>query len=237
MNRLKHFSLADIMPTQEDVLRSQGMSKGVAAPTGIQALLAEAMDLFAGICEPAGLNAELSPYEFGEIYQGEGKNEEVTPLDRIYPRAQALAVFALTLGSQISERIAGAFTDRDFALGSMLDAAASLAADKAVEIWETHFRDELVSRHPTIPDSCALSYSPGYCGWHISGQKKLFQYLRPERIGISLNDSCLMTPLKSVSGVLVAGPGEIHLFEADFHFCHPCKTHSCHQRMKRLGIT
>ena len=67
------------------------------------------------------------------------------------------------------------------------------------------------------PDSAAtgigvLRYSPGYCGWHISGQRRLFAHLRPERIGITLHDSYLMEPLKSVSGVLIAGAKEIHAF-------------------------
>ena len=56
-----------------------------------------------------------------------------------------------------------------------------------------------------------LRYSPGYCGWHVSGQINLFNTLTPEKIGITLGESCLMNPLKSVSGVLVAGPPNIHI--------------------------
>ena len=79
-----------------------------------------------------------------------------------------------------------------------------------------------------------LSYSPGYCGWHISAQQKLFQYLRPGDIDISLNDSYLMTPLKSVSGVLVAGRKEIHYFDNSYPFCQDCKVESCLERMERV---
>ena len=48
---------------------------------------------------------------------------------------------------------------------------------------------------------------------------------------MTLNDSCLMTPIKSVSGVLVCGPGEIHRFRPDFDFCEDCKTQACGARM------
>jgi hypothetical protein len=44
-----------------------------------------------------------------------------------------------------------------------------------------------------------------------------------------------MTPLKSVSGVLVAGDKEIHRFKPKYPFCKVCQTHSCLQRMKMLG--
>ena len=50
-------------------------------------------------------------------------------------------------------------------------------------------------------------------------------------IGVTLNDSCLMSPLKSVSGVLVAGLGEAHRFRPDFPFCDDCRTHECGRRM------
>jgi hypothetical protein len=83
-------------------------------------------------------------------------------------------------------------------------------------------------------DGAALRYSPGYCGWHVSGQKRLFRSLEPERIGITLTDSCLMQPLKSVSGVIVAGPKEVHRFSPNYSFCRHCETHSCRERLRAL---
>ena len=65
----------------------------------------------------------------------------------------------------------------------------------------------------------------------MRGQRNLFARLGPGAIGVTLNDSCLMTPIKSVSGVLVAGAGEIHRFRPDFDFCDECKTRACGVRM------
>ena len=79
-----------------------------------------------------------------------------------------------------------------------------------------------------------LGYSPGYCGWHIGAQKKLFDRLGPEEIGIRLGESFLMEPIKSVSGVLVAGPAAIHRFRPAFPFCRGCTTHPCRRRMDDL---
>jgi hypothetical protein len=76
-----------------------------------------------------------------------------------------------------------------------------------------------------------LRYSPGYCGWHISGQRKLFDFLKPETIGISLRESHLMEPLKSVSGVVIVGPAGIHAFQDEYPFCERCKTHGCRERI------
>ncbi|UCE26659.1 MAG: hypothetical protein JSW52_09965, partial [Candidatus Coatesbacteria bacterium] len=84
------------------------------------------------------------------------------------------------------------------------------------------------------PESGVLRYSPGYCGWDISGQKKLFEYLKPNDVGITLRESYLMEPLKSVSGVIVAGPAEIHDFELNYPFCRDCVTKFCRDRIKSV---
>jgi hypothetical protein len=80
-------------------------------------------------------------------------------------------------------------------------------------------------------DARVLTYSPGYCGWHVSGQRALFRVLRPEEIGVTLNESCLMQPLKSVSGVMVAGAAAVHRFRPTYDFCDACATHECRTRM------
>ena len=234
MTPVVQLNRSDILPGREAVLRFQGMAEGATVQGQVAALLTEALDIFNKTCEPMGIIEELSTNEFREIFRGEGENNRDTPLDHIFPQADALALFALTVGGEVSRRIEDLFAENDFALGSMLDAVASLSADKAVEVCEASFLHDLVQRGLARPDHRALSYSPGYCGWHLTGQKKLFQYLQPEKIGITLNDSCLMTPLKSVTGVLAAGRKDIHLFETNYTFCRDCRTYSCRQRMKKL---
>jgi hypothetical protein len=226
--------VSDIMPQREAVLRSQGFPEGVTVKERIQELLEEAFEIFSHNAEPAGLSSEVSIAEFEEIFRGAGRNAPDTPLQQIFPRAERLVLFALTMGSEVSAKINDCFGRNDFALGSFLDSVASLAAGNATEVHEEHFASSNSNEENISRGYAVLSYSPGYCGWHISGQAKLFQFLRPERIGISLNDSFLMTPLKSVTGVLVGGKKEIHIFKSDYPFCSYCKDHSCVERIKKL---
>lgn len=235
MNRIVQFKIAEIIPEAKAVLKNQGISESATIQSRIHTLLIAAIDVFTNSAQPMGMISELSIKEFETIYEGEGENAEDTPLEHVFPQADNLALFALTLGSKVSAKIEGLFKDNDFALASLLDAVASLAADKAVEVCEAYYFDDL-TRHFSTVDTYVLSYSPGYCGWHLSAQKKLFQFLQPQRIGISLNNSYLMIPLKSVTGVLVSGKKEIHFFESNYTFCRFCKTHSCRARMKRILI-
>ena len=137
-----------------------------------------------------------------------------------------MALYAVTLGGKVTSQIDDLFQTHDFALGMMLDSACSVAADNASHLMERYFYEKLERAN-----GCSiLGYSPGYCGWHVSAQKKLFAYLEPERIQLFLNSSYLMHPLKSVSGVLVAGNREIHDFDASFTFCKECKNRTCQDR-------
>lgn len=230
-----HIKLADVMPEQNAVFRNLGIPEGAVVPERIHTFLAKAMDMFTASVQPAGMVSELSIQRLETIFRGEGNNAKDALIKYIFPHADNLALFAATMGENVSMMIEKLFKENDGALGVILDAVASSAAEKAVEVCETFFFNDLSKRHNTTHDSFVLSYSPGYCGWHVSGQKKLFRYLQPEKIGISLNDSSLMAPLKSVTGLLVAGKKEIHLFdEGTYSYCGLCKDRTCVERMKKM---
>lgn len=48
-------------------------------------------------------------------------------------------------------------------------------------------------------------FSPGYCGWNLSEQKGLFACIPTGVCDVTLTESCLMYPIKSVSGLIGFG--------------------------------
>jgi hypothetical protein len=215
-------------------MRDQGMTGQTPVPERISAILADGMEIFGRTAKPRCVTSELSVDEFTPIFEGEGENSEDVLLARIYPHAHSLALFALTMGEEVSERIEMLFSRNDFAEGSMLDSIASLTADRASILLEDLFLQELSENGAIASDGVVLGYSPGYCGWHITGQRKLFEFLDPGQIGISLTDSCLMVPLKSITGLLVAAERRYHIFEPRFGYCRSCKSRSCTDRLEKL---
>ncbi len=218
----------DIEPEKDIVFKEIGYFSNKNIPEKIQNLYEKSIKIFRENSNPVGIYSEISKKEFVKVFSGERNNAGKTPIEQIYPKADYLTLFAVTLGKKVSEKIQELFQKNDFALGHFLDCIASLAADKAVRKLEKLATENTEIHREKI---ITLAYSPGYCGWHISGQKKLFEYLHPEKIGITLNDSFLMIPLKSVSGVLISGKREIHKFENNFIFCSLCKTKGCLERM------
>lgn len=218
-------------PDTETMLRRQGIPEGTEIAPGVRTTLGRAVEIYSELAEPRAIWSEILPAQFETVFRGDGHNAGRTPLQQVFPRADRLTLYALTLGEALSRRISEFFGRNEPALGYALDSVASERADAAADLLGRRLLGERAEPGQVAAGTRVLAYSPGYCGWHITGQRALFDFLQPQRIGISLNDRCLMLPLKSVSGVLVAGHASIHGFDNDFDFCDCCTTHACRERL------
>jgi hypothetical protein len=234
MTTILEFAPGAIGARREAALAQMGIPHGTAVPPRIERLYDDAAAIFVETAAPAGVRREIDVDGFASVYDGEGRNAADSPLAEIHPRAERIALFAVTIGAATSEALEQCFEAQDFALAYALDAIASVAADDVADLAERGWADALREAGWETPDGDVLRYSPGYCGWDVTGQKRLFASLQPAAIGLTLTDSCLMQPLKSVSGVLIAGPRDIHRFRPDYDFCERCETRTCRERLRTL---
>jgi len=222
------------VPSVSDVLKGQGIPESVNPDERTRSIAEKAVCVYKDLLHPVGIIMEVSKEDFDGVYHGEGKNQGETPLDKIYRACDCLALFAVTVGESVSVRISELFDEGEFALGSMLDSVASEGAEMAAAAVETDYRNYLEEMRCIGSSTSTMRFSPGYCGWDLSAQKKLFELLRPAEIGVTLRESFLMEPLKSISGVIVAGPKEIFQLDEDFPFCRDCDSRSCRDRIKAI---
>ena len=234
IRKVLQIPVAEVLPSREAVMGGQGIPRSTTPGGRISRLADDALSLYGEKARPAGILMEVPRDGFAAVFQGRGANEEESPVGPIYRASDRLALFAVTVGEAVCAEISRLFRDNDFALGSMLDSAASEGTDMAAGAVEDFYRGHLRDAGLLDSRSGTLRFSPGYCGWHISAQGALFDALRPGEIGIALNESFLMQPLKSISGVIVAGRKEIFDFEDVFSFCRDCSTHSCRDRISSL---
>jgi hypothetical protein len=230
MREVNRIDAAAIQPEPATTLRRIGIHDVDRVSPRVGELVDRAAEMFARLAAPVILFESVTTAEFADVYEGAGDNPPASPLLDIFPRADALALFAATLGGAIDRTIQDEFRAGDLALAYVLDAIASEAADRLASVAATRFLASTGAAATREPIR-ALPYSAGYCGWHVSGQRALFDRLRPAEIGIGLTEGCLMDPLKSVSGVLVTGPPAVHRFQPAFPFCEACVTHDCRVRM------
>ena len=85
--------------------------------------------------------------------------------------------------------------------GFIVDLIASFLVDAVADQLHMLIRTEASSLGMKVTNR----YSPGYCSWDVSEQQKLFSLFTRNNCGISLSPSSLMSPIKSVSGLIGIG--------------------------------
>ena len=107
-------------------------------------------------------------------------------------------IFVATAGEEFEQWAASL---GDIVHTYMADAIGSVIAEAAVEFITDKIREAATGQGQNISNN----YSPGYCGWSVAEQKSIFALLPDGFCGVTLNDSCLMHPIKSVSGIVAIG--------------------------------
>jgi hypothetical protein len=137
-------------------------------------------------------------------------------------KSKTAALFAVTAGEGIDELTRKLTDEQDllaaFVVSAIGSEAAEFAAGKIEELLEAE-----ISKYGWKHTN---RLSPGYCGWSVSEQHKLFSLLPAGFAGITLTKSALMTPIKSVSGIIGIGPDVI---KKDYT-CSICDLQNCFRR-------
>lgn len=133
-----------------------------------------------------------------------------------------VALFAASLGPEFDRWSDAFFQQSDPFQGYLSNIIGSVLAEAVVDWLESCLQVDL--DFDELHRSNRLS--PGYCQWDVAEQQKLFALLPPRFCGITLNDSSLMTPIKSVSGVIGIGPE----LERREYGCSLCDRQGCIMR-------
>ena len=104
----------------------------------------------------------------------------------------------------------------------ILDVIGSCIAEKTGDIMEKQLEKEIGD------DRHTHRFSPGYCGWHLTEQRQIFRLLGENPSGITLSESCLMMPVKSISGIIGIGK----TVNEKQYGCNFCELETCYKRKK-----
>jgi hypothetical protein len=143
--------------------------------------------------------------------------------------AEAVCCFLATVGSDVDMEIQDLMQRRHYADAYVLDAIGSMSAESVVE----QFYQRTAKRQAEKNGAVTLRFSPGYCDWPIQAQKPLFQLLtRTDAPDVVLNDSCLMSPRKSVSGLFGLLPSGSKGLNITYNPCKTCTQRDCIARRR-----
>jgi len=133
--------------------------------------------------------------------------------------ATQVALFVCTAGEYFTQLTNRLNEQGDIMEAYILDAIGSLTVEKAMDKIQESLKIKMLEKELKISNR----YSPGYCNWPLSDQQNLFQLIGENPTGIALSDSCLMTPRKSVSGLIGLGKN-LKLHE---YGCKICNNTTC----------
>jgi len=144
-------------------------------------------------------------------------------------KSDSVAIFLCTAGAEIGIRSRKAMQEKDLLKGYVYDVVGSEIVEAAADLMQNELEKIMISTGKKITNR----YSPGYCGWDVVEQHKLFQLIPDNFCGIRLTESALMDPVKSVSGII--GIGED--VKRNSYYCNLCDLKDCINRKNKENIT
>jgi hypothetical protein len=184
----------------------------------VQSLIEETLDEAAAICS---IRAEYRIYK-NLILDNRSRSISINNINfdiqkivfNQLKKTESVAVFVCTAGEEIGRISREVMMGGDPLKGYILDVIGSIVVDAAADLMQDALAKSVIQSGQKITNR----YSPGYCGWSVGEQHKLFQLIPDNFCGIKLTESALMDPVKSASGII--GIGEhVRYFKYTCSYC------------------
>ena len=140
-----------------------------------------------------------------------------TELIDILNSSQYLILFVATAGSTITKR------NKMLSAGSLLlesyinDVIGNTIVESGSDILLKKIKKQY------FPLKTTNRYSPGNCGWEEMDQKKFFSLFPDNFCGVTVNESQMMTPVKTINGIIGIGTN----VEYRTNNCANCTSENC----------
>jgi len=200
-----------------------------SAPEPIPQLIQEVLGVAHDYCDIKGgyvINDQVNINREEKIISINGVQFEVKKIiTNQLRKMDDVALFACTAGPGIGDYSKELMHDGDFVKGYIVDVVGSEIVEAAMDKIQDDLERKMNAEGIFITDR----YSPGYCGWSVAEQQKLFSFFPKDFCGIKLYSTSLMNPIKSVSGIIGIGPN----VRRKGYMCQHCDMVNCIYREKR----
>jgi hypothetical protein len=210
-----HFAFEEVRPRSEE-MRLFLKSESSDADDPVNEAIGNIMSLLA---DNGGIEGGYVLRKANEVRLATGAQ-----IETYMKEADYLALFVCTAGTIFTELSGRYNREGDYLAAFIADAIGSLTVEKAVDKIQTQLDSKMQAEGLQISNR----YSPGYCDWPVSGQRELFDQMGEIPVGVSLTESCLMLPIKSVSGMIGVGA---HIRKRPYA-CRICKHKNCTYRKR-----
>lgn len=201
--------------TIDDIFQAQGSFYGDRTPSpSIVALHRSILEETVALARPVMVwrDINIAKVEGAELFLEGGHKLTSRLLVKIASQGEKLVLFMVTIGSAIDERVEAYMKDHKIGHAFALDAAGSAFVAKSAAAAE-----ELVTKEFFPGQKTTFPLGPGHSYWQkLDDLRTIHQLANGELIGISLTETNLMLPKKSVAMTIGVGnnlpdlEGKIH---------------------------
>ena len=171
----------------------------------ISALVEELFSECSSLCDIRAEYRIFDSISFMQTGRSLAIGKQVFSIDKIVygqlKLSDSIAVFAVTAGPGPGEKTRSLMMEGDPLKGYICDVIGSEIVEAAADLMQEDLKVSMMKDGRKITNR----FSPGYCGWDVSEQHKLFSLMPYNYCGIQLTPSALMEPVKSVSGFIGIG--------------------------------
>jgi hypothetical protein len=215
---------SDIHVNPEDIIRLLGGQEG-SVDTYASALVDQYIEKCRKVMSPSAgyvLIESLEP-ESAEQIAIEGIHFQTGNIvHKMLRHSEIYALFLVTAGPEPESLARDLLEKGEYLEGYITDLVASAMVDSLADQIHDQIRKMAASTNMKVTNR----YSPGYCSWDVAEQQKLFKLFPENSCGISLSESSLMSPVKSISGIVGIGPN----VKFNEYTCEICPMKTCHFR-------
>jgi len=174
------------------VIRAMGYSE--AAPPNLEERIAQAVNDAMPLIQPSGTYTTLKIKSVADSVTTKEITIQSRDVAALLKPCSRLSLLLVTIGPLIEQR-----AQESDALDSLiLDTLGSIAVEEAANKVNQIISDEAEAKG----FKTTRRYSVGYGDWNISQQKELLVLLEGKKIGVTLTESSIMLPQKSITAVL-----------------------------------
>ncbi|HIU64467.1 MAG TPA: methionine synthase [Candidatus Avacidaminococcus intestinavium] len=112
--------------------------------------------------------------------------------------AEQVVFLAATAGEMVEEAATEAFNKGNYALGLLIDAAATAIVEQIADETEKL----LINRFAKAGFGLITRFSPGYGDWDLQEQVSVASLAQAEAIGVTLTESLMLMPRKSITAII-----------------------------------
>jgi hypothetical protein len=193
-----------------------------------EAALADAHELI----EPAAVwdTFPIREFRHERLMLADGTRIGGGPVATVVAGATDLVIGVCTIGGAISQRISEQLRGEQRLRAMFLDDLGSWAVDQVRQQLCRRIEGDAASRDLRA----SASLSPGESEWSVAEQAVIFSLVDAQEIGVTLNESMVMSPVKSLSLLMGIGPGPLGVEGASN--CDFCTIRErCGYRQRRLA--